>query len=243
VNVWGIRVDGGAIRHAVAESAWLDAAERDRASSLQRADDRALYVVAHVALRRLLGAYLGIPAAAVTVRRGACPVCGGPHGRPEVTASTELHFSLSHTPGLVVVAVAADPVGADVESLSREPEALFDLLTVLHRDEREAIKRLPENRQSRAFLSCWVRKEAYLKGRGIGLSEPLDSSYVGLGERYSDAVEPTVQLGEWGLADVAISDEHAVAVALLLSTERRDMRVTMRWLELPGGRAQLRDSS
>ena len=62
----------------------LGRSERARADEMRRPADRQRYVAAHVALRVLVGARLGVPAADVTFGREPCPLCGGPHGRPTV---------------------------------------------------------------------------------------------------------------------------------------------------------------
>ncbi|MEU6357585.1 hypothetical protein ABZ896_51210, partial [Streptomyces sp. NPDC047072] len=82
----------------------LDAHERRRAAALRRPAERALYVAAHGALRRVLGAYAGLSPAAVRLARQSCPACGGPHGRPVLSgpAGRALHFSLGYSAGLAL---------------------------------------------------------------------------------------------------------------------------------------------
>ncbi|HET6860420.1 MAG TPA: phosphopantheine-transferase PgaX, partial [Streptomyces sp.] len=96
----------------------LDDRERARAASFRREPDALLYVCAHIALRRILGSYLGIGPRDVRLARAPCGTCGAPHGRPTVEApSPGLHFSLSHSGGMALVAVASSTVGADVQLL------------------------------------------------------------------------------------------------------------------------------
>ncbi|MFF3246813.1 4'-phosphopantetheinyl transferase family protein [Streptomyces sp. NPDC002870] len=158
----------------------LDAAERTRAARFVHAPDSALYAVAHVALRRVLAAYLRISPADVRFARDSCPSCGGPHGRPVLDGASPrtLHFSLSHSPGLVLIAVAEAPVGVDVERV-RSSEAAAILVPSLHPAERAELARLPDEQLPMAVCCLWTRKEAYLKGIGTGLCRELDADCLG----------------------------------------------------------------
>lgn len=73
-------------------------------------DVRDAYVAAHVGLRMLLGLYLGMSPDRVRIIRRPCPNpdCGEPHGRPGVRGDG-IHFSLSHTRGLVLLAFMRQP--------------------------------------------------------------------------------------------------------------------------------------
>jgi 4'-phosphopantetheinyl transferase len=189
----------------------LDAKEQKRAAGFVRPADRVLYLVAHVGLRLALGAYLGRAPGAVELRQAACPLCGGPHGRPEVVGEPGLHFSLSHAGAVVLCAVAAAPVGVDVESAAHI-KAASELLTALHPGERDAVLRLPQDRQPEGILHCWVRKEAYLKGLGTGLGIDPATVEVGLGPVHGDAAARPVN--GWSLASVAVPEGYAAALAL-----------------------------
>ncbi|MDT3398690.1 4'-phosphopantetheinyl transferase superfamily protein [Streptomyces sp. B1866] len=177
----------------------LDAEERERAAAFVRAEDRERYVAAHLGLRQLLGAYLGVEPAAVAFTREPCPGCGGPHGRPAVPGHP-LHFNMSHAGDLVLFAFAGGPVGADVEKV--QPLSVVDQVTgSLHPRERAELAALPAAARPAAFARCWTRKEAYLKGIGTGLSQDPAADYVGTG------VQP-VPVGPWTLVDLPVG--HAV---------------------------------
>ncbi|MFD9790927.1 4'-phosphopantetheinyl transferase family protein [Streptomyces sp. NPDC059070] len=166
----------GPAPHDPADQHLLDDAERARAAEYARAEDQEAYVASHAALRRLLGAYLGVPAAAVSLTRAPCPTCGGPHGRPTVTGAP-LHYSLSRSAGLTLLAFASTEVGADVEE--RAPATTAETVgTTLHPREHQELAALPRHSRPTAFTRCWTRKEAYLKATGTGLSEPPSHTYV-----------------------------------------------------------------
>jgi len=173
-------------------------------------------------LRVVLARYLGIRADEVRMVRAPCPRCGELHGRPELDPAVHgdgderLRFSMAHCAGLAVYAVARQPVGVDAEALAaRVDEA--DLRSTLHPDE------LRQDAPGRhALLGCWARKEAYLKGLGIGLGRDPDTVAVGIPPEAP--VEPTPSAGPdgWTLVDIPAGPHHvaAAAVAHRLTTVR-----------------------
>lgn len=205
-HVWLVRV--AAHRESPGDAlTLLDEGERARHAAFHRAADRDRYAAAHMALRRLLGAYLGTEPGEITVGREPCPLCGGPHGRPAVPGSG-LHFSLSHSGELVLLAFAATPVGIDVEG-PHDLAAVQDVSTSLHPCEQAELAALGPAGRVSAFLRCWTRKEAYLKGTGEGLPGGLSHTYVGTGEL------PAAVPG-WTLRDIPVDGGHAAAVAVRL---------------------------
>ena len=101
-------------------------------------------------LRSVLCGYLDLEPAEVALRRGAHgkPALGG-NRRPETSESGSrrpLHFNLSHSADLALIAVADRDVGIDVE--------------------------LIRPRRSTAFYEEWARHEATVKCLGTGLTGP-----------------------------------------------------------------------
>ncbi|MFF8606768.1 4'-phosphopantetheinyl transferase family protein [Streptomyces sp. NPDC015346] len=192
---------------AEALSAVLDEEERARCRGFLRTVDRHRYRVAHVALRQLLGAYLEADPAQVRLTREPCPGCDGPHGRPAVAGAppVPLHFSLSHAGDAVLMAFAGTPVGVDIEERPT-PEVAAEVGRMLHGTERAELAALPPAARPAAVGRCWARKEAYLKGVGIGLGEEPSVTYVGTG-----AVPASVP--GWTVMDVPAFPGYAAACA------------------------------
>ncbi|MBV2354035.1 4'-phosphopantetheinyl transferase superfamily protein [Streptomyces sp. J2-1] len=184
----------------------LDAEERARARAFRHIRDRDAYVVAHAALRSVLGVLLGMRAEALPLVREPCAGCGGPHGRPALS-TPGVHFSLSHSGGLVLVALAEEPVGVDVEGLATA-QAVLSAQSALHPVEADELARLPAPARAASFTRAWVRKEAYLKGLGTGLVRDPALDYVGTGPR------PAAPDPHWALRDVTVPTGYAAAVAL-----------------------------
>lgn len=177
----------------------LDEGERARMAELRRHDDRDRYLLAHTALRLVLGQRLGVRADLLRFARAPCPGCGGPHGRPVLADPSGPEFSLAHGGGLVAVALADRPVGVDVEPVPAA--AVVRRVTEhLHPRERQTVLSAPEGLRAEVFARLWARKEAYLKGVGIGLG------------RGTDTTDATADPPGWMITDLALPG-HAAALA------------------------------
>ncbi|MFF2651056.1 4'-phosphopantetheinyl transferase family protein [Streptomyces sp. NPDC058045] len=211
VGTWLVRV-GASAAAATDLAGVLDEQESRRLAATRHEAGRLRYLVAHVGLRVLLGARLGESPGRIRFRREACPMCGGPHGRPAIDGEPGLHFSLSHSGDTVLYGLAARPVGVDIEAPSRR-HARFDLSSHLHPDEQRDIAALPAGRRTAAMLNCWVRKEAYLKGTGAGIAAGVGGVYTGLGPEFSGP-GPAVAPPGWALLDVQAPAGHPAAAAV-----------------------------
>jgi 4'-phosphopantetheinyl transferase len=189
---------------------WLDDGEREQASSYVRAELRRAYVLAHAAARLVVGTATGTPPAKVVWGRHDCPGCGEPHGRPRAEGA-RVEFSLSHTPGQVLVAVADVPVGVDVERHPEDPVALAGLLHPRETEEIQAAASgtLDGGRATVRFTRAWSRTEAYLKGIGIGLGRDPHLDYLGTDEA------PGRTIGGWSVRDVLVPEGYGGAVSVL----------------------------
>lgn len=154
--------------------AWLDDDEV-HAAAARRADVlRHRYVVAHGAVRSILGGRLGIDPAAVVFSR-SCDQCGDLlHGKPVLADHGDLWFSLSHSESFAMLAVASGArVGVDIEI--ERPRSRLDRLAarVLSDEEHDEWSQVEPGRRTQAFLERWTAKEAYLKAIGEGIWQPL----------------------------------------------------------------------
>ncbi|MFB8167625.1 4'-phosphopantetheinyl transferase family protein [Kitasatospora purpeofusca] len=210
VELW--LLEAAAVPVGPAELDDLDEEEHRRAGRFVRDADRAVYLAAHVALRQVLGRHLGIAPAALPFGREPCPGCAEPHGRPRLaggpagSAAGDPHFSLSHGGGRVLIGLAAAPVGVDVEPLPAADSAEV-LATTLHPAEQAELADVRPADRPGAFARLWTRKEAYLKGLGIGLARPPAADYLG-------TAEPARRPAGWAVTDVPAGPRHAAAVAL-----------------------------
>ncbi|KAF1048056.1 4'-phosphopantetheinyl transferase family protein [Xylophilus sp.] len=165
-----VELDGPALR---TQAALLSPQERERAGRLRFPVDRDRFVAAHIALRLAL-------AEQGAQQADALRLADGPLGKPWLPDHPRIHFSLSHSRGVALIAVGhRGPLGVDVEYLRPVPDALAVAERCFTLHENRALRSLPPRRRGRAFLTCWTRKEACLKAIGLGLR--LDPSTIEVG--------------------------------------------------------------
>jgi len=142
-----------------------------RAEAFRFPSDRAHFIAGRGLLRILLGRYLGLPPQAVRLTAGK-------YGKPELDGShrAEIAFNVAHTQALALYAFAFDRrVGVDVEAFHPVTEAEGILRRFFPPRDLECYALLPAGERELRFLELWTRREAYLKGRGDGLSGPAAS--------------------------------------------------------------------
>ena len=107
-------------------------------------------------------------------------------------------------------------VGVDVE-LIREGIELENLSSRnFSQMENQELMALPVEQRTLGFFACWTRKEAYIKAQGLGLSLPLDSFDVSLGESaVLRATRPDAsESARWSLHSLNVESNYAAALAV-----------------------------
>lgn len=164
----------------------LAADERERAARFRFDRDRSRYVVGRGLLRLLLARYSGLAPAEIRFTYSAYDKPSLLHGG--------LAFNVSHAGPIAMFAFCTrGDVGIDIER--DDPDFAGEQIAEHFFSPREVavLRSLPEAQRVRAFLSCWTRKEAFIKARGDGLSLPLASFDVSL----APTSEPAVLRTEW----------------------------------------------
>jgi 4'-phosphopantetheinyl transferase len=151
----------------------LTAEELSKQERFHFARDRHRYLLTRTLVRSVLSRYAPVPPQ-------AWQFANGPFGRPRIDApgAAEAHgldFNLSHTDGLIVLALARNiDIGVDVESLGRK--AALDVADhYFSPAEAQGLSALPSALKAERFFELWTLKESYIKARGMGLQIPLDS--------------------------------------------------------------------
>lgn len=143
------------------------------------------------------------------------------HGKPHLAGPGQVHFNLSHSGPLGLLAIAPFAVGVDVERLIRRPDERL-AREILHPRELEHWLGLDAALRQAALTRAWSRKEAVLKAVGTGIRVPPASVDVGLGRDPADPVAVDAVAvpghGSWGVRAVDTAPEARAAVAWRLPT-------------------------
>lgn len=167
VDVWTVPVFQTEHRLRALET-FLTEQERTRARRLQRSSARARFLVGRFALRRLLGAYLGLSPGDVRLAYDG-------NGKPHL-GSGALQFSLSHAGNQVLIGAALERrVGVDLE---RERACRWERIAarVFPHATRRLLGSVAPADQPLVFLHAWTQREAFVKavgGRVLSSRDPL----------------------------------------------------------------------
>jgi 4'-phosphopantetheinyl transferase len=172
-------------------------------------------IVCRGALRRILGAVLGVPPAEVKFRLG-------PHGKPSLDTddpSLLREFNVSHTGDLAVIAIASQrTVGVDVERLDRHVRHDELAARFFSPAECRDYFALQESQRLTAFYRIWTCKEAYLKATGAGLSFPLNRFRVSVAPDEPpgllDVEQAPSEIGRWSFVLPPVGADYAAALAV-----------------------------
>lgn len=186
----------------------LDAAEHARAARFYFERDRLAFIAAHALTRTILSHRFDRAPEAWHFVAGA-------HGKPDIDDGV-LRFNLSHTRGLVAVAVTeASDVGVDVERVDRKRLGPDVTERFFAPTECAYLRSLPPEAWTEAAYAFWTLKEAYIKAIGLGLACPLDAFHfvldplaIGFSSQLAD--DPA----QWRFQRWRPTQDHAMALGV-----------------------------
>lgn len=208
VSVWSANLDDLPCRPGVLSYDELARSERFCTSQME-----GRYIAGRSWVRSVLGSEAGVNPAAVRFRYLEL-------GKPVVEHPPDiLAFSLAHSADEALLAVGPPGgLGIDVE---RVTAGAYDRATaglVLSFDELRWIEHQAD--PDRAFLRCWVRKEAYAKVGGLGMDRHLAAhTFTG----------PHAQEEQEGLTIRDVPVENGLVAAIAMPVDRT-VRHRGRWL-------------
>ena len=162
----------------------LSVSERERTAALRGAPARRRFVVGRATLRVILGRMTGVAPEQVQFLYGR-------DGKPTLGVadlSAAPYFNVSHSRDLAIFAVAGHrQVGVDVEWTEGSAPIESVARRYFSHAERTLLDAAPDDQRRRLFFRIWVRKEAYLKGRGEGISHWIHETDFSTLDNGSDA--------------------------------------------------------
>lgn len=159
IHLWSASLDAsdlevGALRRL------LNPRELERADRFRVPNAARRFIAARAVLRTLLGTVTATDPARVEFAYGE-------RGKPSVSGAP--HFNASDSGDTVVVAMASEEVGVDVEGLRSLPNPDRLARRICTPYELEQLDALTEKEAGAALLRLWTYKEAALKAVGLGL--------------------------------------------------------------------------
>lgn len=207
VHVW--LADLARCRPARAVWRYLSPNERRRARRYLRAEDRRRFMLGRAGLRWLLSRYLK------RVPRDI-DLCVDQRGKPYLANAPDLTFNLSHSHAFVVYTCAPGvAVGVDVQFLDYCVDVDRMAQRFFSKRERMELTMYEGDERRKAFFRGWVRKEAFVKAMGQGLSFGVDDVDVTL-SRSGGLVavhNESVDVRCWTMRDIPVGSDYVAAVA------------------------------
>ncbi len=213
-------------------STWLDDVELGRLERFHFAEHRHQFLVSHALLRFALSSYHS------SLGPADWQFSTNDYGRPMVAnrrmAGNNPVFSLSHTRGLVVLAICrSGELGVDVEFCRQFGDAARLSDQFFSAGESRDLNSLPESQQGQRYFDYWTLKEAYMKARGLGFAIPLRSfSFdLSLPGKIGFSVEPGAgdRKEGWQFWQTRPNTTHRIAVAH--RTDEVPQRIKLRYFK------------
>jgi len=208
VHVWAVRLDDPSVDLDGGREL-LSPEERERAARFHFEQHRRHYLIAHIALHKVLAGYLPVEPAQLYFELGG----NGKPKLPQALAPSGLDFNLSHSNEMALIAVGRyGEIGVDIEYV--KPDFQFQEIAerFFTAQEVAAMRRLPPDLQREAFFKCWTSKEAFLKAKGTGLSGKLDEVEITFGA--PNRVRIAAGVPGWTLSELAPVETYESALVV-----------------------------
>jgi 4'-phosphopantetheinyl transferase len=138
-----------------------------RAARLRSPQGARRWIRAHGALREILATELGVTPVDVAFTASEA-------GKPAVAGASRLCFNLAHSAGLALVVLARDrEVGVDVERIRGGLHEAAIARRIVGEDAQDELAAADPDRRTAEFFRLWVRHEAAVKCRGLGLAAAI----------------------------------------------------------------------
>ncbi len=168
------------------------------------------FIAARGMLRQLLGRYLQQAPTEILFHYNE-------HGKPQLTQTPSLHFSVSHSHDWVTYAIGLQPLlGVDIERI--HDIAVTDIAQrFFSHTENQQLHHLALSEQRSAFFKLWTCKEAFIKAIGEGMTFPLQNFTIDILANPPHLVnirDDATAAQSWTLQQFIPADDYIGAVAV-----------------------------
>lgn len=158
------------------DPSWLSDSEQARFHRIGSSVRRLEYLTARFAMRRLLSFICEGTSWqdwSLSYRENSSPAV---LRMPAAYKASTLHLSLSHSAGLIAVAVSSTEIGIDIE-VQRKRRPVCELIDIVGSEEEvRRLQALMDDAKTCEFYRLWTLKEAYFKRRQTGIDWMLIKS-------------------------------------------------------------------
>jgi 4'-phosphopantetheinyl transferase len=216
VHVW--RVDISAFESKQTQLfTRLSTDEQQRAERMRIEEKKLQYIVGRTALLSILADYLDTTHGKIRFDYGPQkkPALANQESRPP---DQRIEFNLSHSRKIVLIALThSKPIGIDVEY--KETDRADEKIAKRYFSSAEftALSKLEAADRMAGFYRCWTSKEAFVKALGEGLTFPLDTFDVALGDQQRRilAIRNAQQKAEdWSLKAFDVGQDYEATCAV-----------------------------
>ena len=147
----------------------LSDSECQRANRYHFIKDKNRFIICRALLKFLLAEYTALDISQINIEVDD-------NKKPYLPTHPSVYFNVSHAVDYAIIAIAKNPVGADIEYINKEFNYKEILQTVYHPKEMDEIA-LSRDKHL-AFYKFWTRKEAVVKAIGKGIDNDLSKILV-----------------------------------------------------------------
>lgn len=152
--------------------------KKERINKMRFEDDKKRSVIGEMLAKKAISKISGIPVENITLKTTET-------GKPYIENSV-IHFNISHCQDWVVCAIHSKPIGIDIEKI--RPINLKIAKRFFTADEQnyvfsgipkeEDFEKTSDYDMLKRFFEVWTGKEAYLKYKGTGITDSLNTLSV-----------------------------------------------------------------
>ena len=188
----------------------LSTSEKARAGRFKLSYLQERHIATRIFLRLCLSRYAGLPPAQLEFE-------STPKGKLYLRNSPrQLYFNLSHSDGLVTLAISLNSeVGIDIEK-KRSLDFLALAQRFFHPNEFRQLEQAKDNMAETRFFRLWTLKEAVFKALGYGVGDGIEKLNIDLDctpLQFTAEKSLQAQENEWNLVEKQLDPQTFVAVA------------------------------